>query len=134
MIIRYQNGTKFTVEERGHEITVDLPEEKGGTDSGMTPSELLAAAFGSCICLYVTHYLKQVGEDPTGTTVDVHYEMAEKPMRIGHVHAVVNLPETVPEERRPTVERAAASCPIHHTLCSLPDAQVELASSAVLGR
>jgi len=127
MQVTYKGGTLFTAEQRGHTITIDLPPDKGGTDQGMTPPELLAAALGSCIGVYVTQYCKQVGLNCEGTTVDVDWEVTPEPMRIDRIRAVVKVPAGIPEERRAAVMKAAEHCLIHRTLCSVPDVKIELA-------
>ncbi|MCL6628577.1 MAG: OsmC family protein [Armatimonadetes bacterium] len=127
MQVTYKGGTLFTAEQRGHTITIDLPPDKGGTDQGMTPPELLAASLGSCIGIYVTQYCKQVGLNCEGTTVDVSWEVTSEPMRIERIHAVVKVPAGIPEERRAAVMRAAEHCLIHRTLCTIPGIKIELA-------
>lgn len=126
MMISYEGGTKFSAETRGHAITVDLPPDKGGTDEGMTPPELLAASLGTCIGIYVTQYCKQAGLDCEGTTVEVYSETVQEPMRLGKLHAKVRVPKGIPHNRYQAVKKAASSCMIHATLCSLPELVIEI--------
>lgn len=127
MKVRYETGTRFKASTRGHEITVDLPPAKGGTDQGMTPPELLVAAFGACIGVYVTQYCKQVGLNCDGLTVDVDWETVEEPLRVGRLHATVNVPAGIPEERKAAVKKVAEHCLIHQTLCNMPDMDIKIA-------
>ncbi len=39
-----------------HQIFADQPQEKGGTDKGFTPKELLAASLASCIAITLRMY------------------------------------------------------------------------------
>lgn len=126
MKIIYESGMRFIAETRGHRITADLPAEKGGTDQGMTPPELLAASLGTCIGVYVVSYCQSVGIDTTGLTVDVQSEMAASPARVGQMHAVVTVPGGIPEDRRSAVMKVAHNCLIHQTLCNMPDMTIEL--------
>ena len=126
MKVSYEGGTKFTAETRGHKIAVDLPPEKGGTDTAMTPPELLAASLGTCIGVYVTGYCKQAGIDCEGLTVEVASEIVQDPMRVSRLHAKVRVPKGIPESRRQAVKKVASSCLIHATLCSLPELLIEL--------
>ena len=46
---RRENGTfKHEIGVREHQMVSDEPEENGGTDSGPSPQELLAASLASC--------------------------------------------------------------------------------------
>lgn len=124
--IEYKGGIRFAASTRGHEIVVDLPPAKGGTDEGMTPPELLVASFGACIGVYVTGYLNQVGLNAEGTTIEVNYETAEDPLRIAQLHAKVTIPGGIPRERRAAVQRVAEKCLIHQTLCFTPAVTIDL--------
>lgn len=125
--IEYLGGVKFKAETRGHEVLTDQPVEKGGTDSAMTPPELLVSSFGACIAIYVTRYLEQIGIDPKGLTVEVKFETASDPLRIGRMHSTVNVPAGIPENRRAAVHKVAEHCLIHQTLCNEPDMTIEIA-------
>lgn len=127
MKIEYQTGTEFLVRTRGHKTTVDLPPDKGGMDKGMTPTEFLAAALGSCIGMYVTIYCKQIGVDPEGTTVEMKWETSEAPLRVGRLRAVVEIPAGIPEGRRGAVKKVAEHCMIHRTLAATPEVEIEIA-------
>lgn len=126
MKISYEGKRQFTASERGHSITVDLPEAKGGEDTGLTPPELLSASLGTCIGVYVTSYCESVGVDCTGMTIEVKQDMAENPNRIGRLHAKVHIPGGVPENRMAAVKKVAGHCLIHQTLCSLPELTIEI--------
>lgn len=124
--VEYQGDLRFTAETRGHEILVDQPKEKGGTDRGMTPPELLVSSFGTCIGVYVVQYLKQIGVDPSGMTVKVRYETVTEPLRIGRIRARVEVPAGIPESRRAAVHKVAEHCLIHQTLCAEPEIVIEI--------
>jgi len=50
-------------EVRGHKITIDEPENLGGTDKGMNPVELLLSALGSCQAIVARTYAKKFDID-----------------------------------------------------------------------
>jgi putative redox protein len=125
--VQYVGGTKFKAETRGLKTTMDLPADKGGTNSAMTPTELMVTSLGGCIALYVTEYLKQIGLDPAGTMVEMRFEMADAPRRVGRLRAKVEVPAGIPENRRAAVQRVAEHCPVHHTLHGVPETVIEIA-------
>lgn len=128
MVITYEGGQKFIAETRGHRVTVDLPSELGGTDTGMTPPELLAASLGSCVGIYVAGYLNRCGISTEGLNIEVDYEKEDKPSaRIIGLSVKINVPSGVPEERRQAVMVVAKQCMIHNTLNNPPEISFELA-------
>ena len=124
--VDYKGGLQFTASTRGHEITVDLPPAKQGTDTGMTPPELLVASFGACVGVYVTGYLNQIGVDATGTSIEVDYKTAEDPLRIAELHAKVTVPGGIPQDRLNAVHKVAEKCLIHQTLCYTPAVTIDI--------
>ena len=124
--IEYKGGLQFTASTRRHEITVDQPQEKGGTDTGMTPPELLVASFGACIGVYVAEYLKSMNRNPEGMSIEVSHKFAENPRRISELHAKVIIPAGIPEERRTAIHRVAEKCLIHQTLRYTPAVTIDI--------
>lgn len=82
---------------------------------------------GACIGVYVTQYCKQVGLDCDNATVEMIWETAKGPARVGQLRARINVPAGIPDERRAGVKRAAERCLIHATLRSKPAIDIELA-------
>lgn len=44
---------------RNYKVTIDQPRSAGGTDTGMTPTEAMLAALGSCQVIVATAFAKQ---------------------------------------------------------------------------
>ena len=63
---------------RQHQITVDEPEDAGGTDTGPSPQELLAASLASCTAITMQMYAQRKGWDMSGVEVDCEYSPAER--------------------------------------------------------
>ena len=53
-----QSGTQVKVKASGFEITIDEPQESGGTDTGMNPVELVLSALGACQAICASPLLK----------------------------------------------------------------------------
>ena len=113
---RRANGTlQHAVEIRDHTVTADEPKDEGGTDTGPSPQELLAASLASCTAITIEMYAKRKGWDIGEVEVEVDYEPAQRgsPTKF---KMIMRLPKELPEEQRERLEQIAAKCPVHRTL------------------
>jgi putative redox protein len=109
------DGLKHTVSVRKHELTVDEPEDNGGTDVGPNPQEMLAVSLASCTAITIEMYAKRKGWEIGDVDVDVDYEPAQRGSPTKFT-MVVHLPKELPEEQRERLMQIAAKCPVHRTL------------------
>jgi putative redox protein len=115
-IARRENGTlKHEIEVRQHAVIADEPEESGGTDSGPSPQELLAASLASCSAITMEMYARRKGWDIGDVVVDVDYEPAQRgsPTKF---EMTVRFPKELPEDQRERLMTIVAKCPVHRTL------------------
>jgi putative redox protein len=115
-IARRENGTlKHAVEIRQHSVIADEPESSGGTDSGPSPQELLAASLASCSAVTMEMYAQRKGWEIGEVVVDVDYEPSQRgsPTRFA---MTVRLPKELPEDQRERLMQIVAKCPVHRTL------------------
>jgi uncharacterized OsmC-like protein len=129
MVITHEEGLRFTAEVRGHRITVDQPAPKGG-DAGPMPLELIGAALGTCIALYVQQYCASRELPCEGLRVELHQESARAPYRVGAFRVSVLLPEPIAPEHLEMLERIARSCPVHNTLLHAPEMDIRIEADA----
>lgn len=80
--ITWEDGVRFRVNARGHEIVCDQPAENGGADEGMTPLELLLASLGTCAAYYAAEYLRARSLPAADLTAAVSAEKAQGPTRL----------------------------------------------------
>jgi putative redox protein len=132
-VIASEGGLRFTAEIRGHRVPTDQPERAGGADTAAMPLELMAASLGTCIALYAHQFCAARGIPDPDLAVEVRYEMARAPARIGRFDVAVRLPDDFPEQYRAAVERAVRTCPVHNTLTHAPEINVELLAPEVSG-
>jgi uncharacterized OsmC-like protein len=116
IVVTHEGGLRFAAQVRSHRIVVDQPERAGGEDAGPSPLELLAASLGSCVALYVQQFCHSRGLAYEGMRVEVDSVGATAPHRIGELVVRVQLPIELPPHLHTLLERAATSCPAHHTL------------------
>ncbi len=131
--VTWDGGVRFTADVRGHKIAVDQPPQGGGMDSGPMPLELVPAALGTCVALFVQQFLATRGLDATGLEVQVGTAGAANPHRIGRFEVSVAIPGGVPDQYRDALVRVAESCTVHHTLTNRPEIAVKVLAGAVTG-
>jgi putative redox protein len=114
-VARRTGGLEHRVEVRRHRLSVDEPPDIGGTDTGPSPQELLAASLASCTAVTIEMYAQRKGWDIGELVVAVDYEPAQRgsPTRF---EMVVRMPRAVPDEQRRRLMQIAAKCPVHRTL------------------
>ncbi|HSS34228.1 MAG TPA: OsmC family protein [Solirubrobacterales bacterium] len=100
--------------EGGHEIIVDEPPDRGGTDTGPRPTQLLAASLAGCTAITIEMYADRKGWDlgPLEVTVDMGYE-GPVPSRFD---VQVMLPGELDDEQRRRLLVIATKCPVHKVL------------------
>ena len=114
MVITHAGGLKFAAQIRQHRLMVDQPAGAGGEDSAPMPIELLGAALGTCVALYVQQFCHARGLSYEGMRVEVDPHGAQG--RIGRFDVRVVLREALPPQYAQMLERVARSCPAHNTL------------------
>lgn len=125
----YLGGSIFEIQARGHQVISDQPIDNGGTDTGMTPPELLLASLASCAAYYAAQYLNTRQLPAAELQVRVIAEKAHKPARLGSFRIEVIVPG-LDQRHQDGVVRATKTCLIHNTLLHSPDIEVVVVSSA----
>jgi putative redox protein len=110
-----EGGFRHVVKIRGHEVGVDEPVESGGSDTGPSPQELLAASLASCTAVTMEMYAARKGWDIGGVEVACDYTPADRgcPTRF---NLTLRLPDGLTEEQVERLQVIAAKCPVHRTL------------------
>lgn len=70
-----QEGLQVKVTSRDFEITVDEPEDLGGTDTNMTPGELTLSALGACQAIVARIYADKFKIEFESLSVDVEGDL-----------------------------------------------------------
>ena len=122
--IDYTGGSRFLARSSTHTVVSDQPIENGGSDTGMTPPELLLAALGTCAGYYAAQYRKIRKLPAEGLTVTVNAEKATQPARVGFFKIEVNLQAALEARHLTGIERAVHSCLIHNTLLQPPRIEI----------
>jgi putative redox protein len=98
-----------------HTLVADEPEDKGGTDTGAAPSQLLALSLATCTAITIEMYAGRKGWDVGELEVEVDYERSHQE-RLARFDVVIKLPEGLPDDQIEQLKAIAAKCPVHRTL------------------
>jgi putative redox protein len=100
--------------EGGHEIIVDEPPDRGGTDTGPRPTQLLAASLAGCTAITMEMYADRKGWElgPLEVTVEMGYDGAVP----NSFDVQVYLPAELDDEQRRKLLVIATKCPVHKVL------------------
>jgi putative redox protein len=115
VLARRLDGLAHEVElEGGHVLIVDEPPDRGGTDTGPRPTQLLAASLAGCTAITVEMYADRKGWDVGSIEVDVDVTYDGT---VPSAYAVaLKLPRELSEEQRQRLLKIAAKCPVHKVL------------------
>jgi putative redox protein len=115
VVARRSKGFAHEVEiEGGHTLVVDEPVALGGTDTGPSPTRLVAAGLAGCIAVTIEMYAERKGWDvgPVEVDVDVEYEgFAPRSFAVA-----LRLPAKLSDEQRERLLVIARKCPVHQAL------------------
>ena len=110
-------------EPSGDVITTDAPVDNMGKGEAFSPTDLTAAALGSCMLTVMGIAAKKHNIELTGTKAEVVKEMITQPTRrIGTISVTFHMAKGIPADKRSMLENAAHSCPVHKSLH--PDVQL----------
>jgi len=100
--------------EGGHELIVDEPADRGGTDTGPRPTQLLASSLAGCIAITMEMYAERKGWElgRLEVGVDVSYEGPVP----NDYEVSIYLPAALDDEQRRRLLTIATKCPVHKVL------------------
>lgn len=115
---RYLGNKKVELihEPSGATLITDAPKDNLGDGSKFSPTDLVAAALGSCIITTIAIVAERDGIDVTNSHMSVTKHMSTSPRRIGELPVTLHLPKSLTVEQRAKLERTARTCPVHHSL------------------
>ena len=116
IVVTHERGLRFASQIRHHRVITDQSERAGGEDAAPSPTELISAALGSCIALYVHQFCTSRGLLHDGLRIEVRPLNATSPNRIGELQVTVHLGQELSPHVREMLERVVRSCPVHNTL------------------
>ncbi len=115
---KYVGGKKVELmhEPSGSILVTEAPRDNGGEGKSFSPTDLVAAALGSCILTTIALVAERGGLKIDGMHMQVVKNMRPEPRRIGPLPVSIHLPKSLINHERQKLERAAFACPVHHSL------------------
>ena len=115
---RTRGGLQVEASTPRNHVVVDEPPENGGSGAGLSPSETLLSALGSCAAMTLMLYAKRKAWPLEGVEIDLSLERPEKPGpgQPQTIRQVIRLTGALDEEQRTRLKEIAGKCPVHRTL------------------
>ena len=116
IVVTHEKGLSFAAQIRQHRVVTDQSIRAGGEDAGPSPTELISAALGSCVALYVYQFCVSRGLPHDGMRIEVTPRNVANANRIGEISVAVRMPGYLLPHTVEMLERVVRSCPVHNTL------------------
>ncbi|MCD7962641.1 MAG: OsmC family protein [Rikenellaceae bacterium] len=97
-------------------IATDAPVDNNGKGETFSPTDLVAAALGSCMLTIMGIAARTHGFDIDGTIIDTTKIMGTDPRRISEIIVDITFPQDYDDKTKRILEAAANSCPVAHSL------------------
>ena len=115
---RYTGDLKTRVEhpQSGASFGTAAPLDNNGDGSSFSPTDLVAAALGSCMLTVMGIAAEKEGIPFTEAEFRLEKQMRADPRRVGALPMVIRMPADLTPAQRQRLERVAMHCPVHNTL------------------
>ncbi len=110
-----------------HRITADEPAERGGSDTGLTPSELLLSSLGACTSITLRMYASRKGWELGKITVGLRYTAADDQNPKGHIDRRLSFSKPLTAEQTHRLLEIAGKTPITRALTAGVDIDTSIA-------
>ena len=114
-------GYAHTVEiEGGHTLVIDEPESSGGSNTGPSPTRVVAAALAACTAITCEMYAERKGWDLGAVEVEVDLEYGRS-SSIQRATVTLRVPKALDDDQRERLLVIAGKCPVHRALSGATD-------------
>ena len=108
--------TEATHIESGNVIITDAPKDNEGRGDAFSPTDLVAAALGSCMLTIMGIVAKRKSIDIDGSKAEIEKKMSKDPRRISKICVKIYFAKPIDKINRELLERAAHTCPVSKSL------------------
>lgn len=100
------------IHQTGETIQTDAPKDNHGKGESFSPTDLVAAALGSCMITIIAIRSNTKGINLGHPSFVIEKEMQTNPRRIKKIKIEISLSNQINEEQREYLEVEAKSCPV----------------------
>lgn len=119
-----QKHTKISHGPSGAIIETDAPRDNNGKGEAFSPTDLTAAALGSCLLTVMAISAERDGLNMDGAKAQVTKEMAANPRRVAKLTVEVTMPKGIPQSEHTRLETIGRNCPVSKSLSELLQADI----------
>jgi putative redox protein len=117
--------TAMTHGPSGVTIRTAAPLDNNGDGSSFSPTDLVAAALGSCMITTMAIVAQREGIPFSGAHFSVEKHMRSDPRRVARLPVRIRMPASLPPDARTRLEAVARGCPVVHSLAPGVEKHVE---------
>jgi putative redox protein len=123
---RYTGNLKMELTHgpSGSTIKTAAPVDNKGDGSSFSPTDLVAAALGSCMVTTMAIVAERDGIPAGSFSFRIEKHMANDPRRIAALPVTIHMPAGLTPDQKRKLERTAHTCPVHKSL--LPEIEAEV--------
>jgi putative redox protein len=99
----------------GNIVIADEPQEVGGKNLGLSPSELLASSLASCTLITLRMYINRKQWNVSQIDIKIDFER-DFEQKVSLFTRKIEITGEINDTQRQRLETIANSCPIHKTL------------------
>jgi len=117
--INYEGGLRCRAKHgpSGETVVTDAPVDNHGKGESFSPTDLVAAALGTCMATIMGIVAERHQLGLAGMKIEVTKEMStDTPRRIARLATAIEVPLPANHPQREMLERAALTCPVHQSL------------------
>ena len=108
--------TTATHNQSGSIISTDAPIDNNGKGEKFSPTDLFAAALGSCMLTIMGITAKTHEFSIDGSNVDIDKIMGKNPRRVSSIKILINLRGEFSDKEKQLLMKAAHHCPVSKSI------------------
>ena len=116
--VKYEGNLRTTAIhlDSGSEVNTDAPKDNHGLGKTFSPTDMLCSSLASCMLTIMAITVEKNNIDIKGTFAKVKKTMGSNPRRIIKIQIDIIFPRHYDFKTKTILERAAYSCPVHHSI------------------